>query len=120
PGSDRRQGLPQREFIGRAMCSDQRIEAFKRAYREARKKYEAKGFHEARTFLRASFSDMLQELIDTGHTVSSVPIFKGWVEVDSFEEYQQAWAKIRQSPLGPLCSTGIARLSKHTLPPACR
>jgi phosphoenolpyruvate phosphomutase len=39
---------------------------------------------------------MVQELIDTGHTVSSVPIFKGWVEVDSFEEYQQAWAKIRQ------------------------
>jgi phosphoenolpyruvate phosphomutase len=25
-----------------------------------------------------------------------VPIFKGWMEVDSFEEYQKAWAKIRQ------------------------
>jgi len=24
-----------------------------------------------------------------------VPTFKGWMEVDSFEEYQQAWAKIR-------------------------
>jgi len=95
-GQDLPHDLAHGEFIGLAMFSDKGIEAFKRAYREARKKYEAKGFHEAGTFLRASFSDMLQELIDTGHTVSSVPIFKGWVEVDSFEEYQQAWAKIRQ------------------------
>src|SRR5438093_1124836 len=95
-GQDLPHDLAHGEFIGLAMFSDKGIEAFKRAYREARKTYEAKGFHEAGTFLRASFSDMLQELIDTGHTVSSVPIFKGWVEVDSFEEYQQAWAKIRQ------------------------
>ena len=38
---------------------------------------------------------MIQELIDTGHSVNCVPTFKGWMEVDSFEEYQQAWAKIR-------------------------
>ena len=65
-------------------------------HHEARGTYEAKGFHEAGTFLRASFTDMVQELIDAGHKVGSVSIFKGWVEVDSFEEYQQAWAKIRQ------------------------
>ena len=28
--------------------------------------------------------------------VSCVSIYKGWMEVDSFEEYQQAWAKLRQ------------------------
>ncbi len=95
-GQDLPHDLAHGEFIGLAMFSDQGIEAFTRAYREARETYEKKGFHEAGTFLRASFTDMVQELIDTGHKVSSVPIFKGWVEVDSFEEYQQAWAKIRQ------------------------
>lgn len=67
----------------------------KRTYREASRKYEAKGFHEADSFLKASFTDLIQELIDTVHEVGSVSIFKGWMEVDSFEEYQKAWAKIR-------------------------
>ena len=84
------------EFIGLAMFSEKGAEALKRAYREASNKYEAKGFHEAGAFIRASFTDMIQELIDTGHEVNCVTIFKGWMEVDSFEEYQKAWATIRQ------------------------
>jgi phosphoenolpyruvate phosphomutase len=78
-----------------AMFSEKGIEAFKHAYRNALKTYESKGFHEAGAPTRASFTDLIQELIDTGHTVNCVPIFKGWMEVDSFEEYQQAWAKLR-------------------------
>ncbi len=84
------------EFIGLAMFSEKGSEALKRAYRDATKKYQTKGFHEAGTVMKASLTDMIQELIDTGHEVNCVPIFKGWMEVDSFEEYQQAWAKIRQ------------------------
>jgi phosphoenolpyruvate phosphomutase len=83
------------EFIGMAMFSEKGMEAFKQTYREALQQYESKGFHEAATVNRASFTDLIQELIDTGHTVNCVPIFKGWMEVDSFEEYQQAWAKLR-------------------------
>ena len=83
------------EFIGMAMFSEKGIEVFKQIYRDALKKYESRGFHEAATVNRASFTDLIQELIDTGHTVNCVPIFKGWMEVDSFEEYQQAWAKLR-------------------------
>ncbi|MGH7232489.1 MAG: isocitrate lyase/phosphoenolpyruvate mutase family protein [Nitrospiraceae bacterium] len=83
------------EFIGMAMFSDKGIDLFTRAYRDALKTYEAKGFHESGAVSRASFTDLIQELIDTGHTVNCVPIFKGWMEVDSFEEYQQAWAKLR-------------------------
>ena len=44
---------------------------------------------------QASLTDLIQELIDTGVTVQAVPIYKGWMEVDSFEEYQKAWAKLR-------------------------
>jgi phosphoenolpyruvate phosphomutase len=84
------------EFIGMAMFSENGIKAFIECYRQAMGKYQKKGFHEAGSFLKASFTDLIQELIDTGHTVNCVPIFKGWMEVDSFEEYQKAWAKIRQ------------------------
>ncbi|MGQ0811490.1 MAG: isocitrate lyase/phosphoenolpyruvate mutase family protein [Nitrospiraceae bacterium] len=84
------------EFIGMAMFSEKGAKAFTECYRDSSTTYKQKGFHEAGGFVKASFTDLLQELIDRGHTVSCVPIFKGWMEVDSFEEYQKAWAKIRQ------------------------
>lgn len=83
------------EFIGMAMFSDKGIEAFRNCYRASLDKYQSTGFHEAGTLAKASFTDLVQELIDLGHRVDAVPIFKGWMEVDSFEEYQKAWAKIR-------------------------
>jgi phosphoenolpyruvate phosphomutase len=84
------------EFIGMAMFSEKGTQALRDCYRSAQEKHTSTGFHEAGSFLKASFTDMIQELIDRGHRVEAVPIFKGWMEVDSFEEYQKAWAKIRQ------------------------
>jgi phosphoenolpyruvate phosphomutase len=84
------------EFIGMAMFSEQGAKAFTECYRASLAKYKAKGFHEAGEFMKASLPDLIQELIDTGLTVQAVPIYKGWMEVDSFEEYQQAWAKVRR------------------------
>jgi phosphoenolpyruvate phosphomutase len=83
------------EFIGMAMFSDKGIKAFRDCYRASLDRYKSTGFHEAGTLAKASFTDLVQELIDLGHRVDAVPIFKGWMEVDSFEEYQKAWAKIR-------------------------
>jgi phosphoenolpyruvate phosphomutase len=84
------------EFIGLAMFSEHGIQAFREGYSRARERYRGKVFHEASSFIKASLTDMLQELIDQDFTVRCVPIFKGWMEVDSFEEYQKAWAKLRQ------------------------
>jgi phosphoenolpyruvate phosphomutase len=84
------------EFIGMAMFSEKGIAAFRAAYRTALETYKSSGFHEAGSISKASFTDLVQELIDRGHRVDAVPIFKGWMEVDSFEEYQTAWAKLRQ------------------------
>jgi len=84
------------EFIGMAMFSEKGIAAFKAGYRAALERYKSDGFHEAGAVAKASFTDLIQELIDQGQQVEAVPIFKGWVEVDSFEEYQKAWAKLRQ------------------------
>lgn len=82
------------EFIGLAMFSERGIAAFKETYHRARAA-RSTGFHEAADLTHAAFTDLIQEMIDAGHSVNCVPIFKGWMEVDSFEEYQQAWAKIR-------------------------
>ncbi len=84
------------EFIGMAMFSEKGTQAFRTCYQTSKDTYQKTGFHEGGTFSKASFTDLIQELIDQGHRVDAVPVFKGWMEVDSFEEYQKAWAKIRQ------------------------
>jgi phosphoenolpyruvate phosphomutase len=84
------------EFIGMAMFSETGTQTFRDCYRTAQEQYKSMGFHESGSLVKASFTDMIQEMIDRGYTVQAVPIFKGWMEVDSFEEYQKAWAKIRQ------------------------
>lgn len=84
------------EFIGMAMFSEKGTQALRDCYHASQEKYSSAGFHESRQLSKGSFTDLIQEMIDRGHTVQAVPIFKGWMEVDSFEEYQKAWAKIRQ------------------------
>ena len=44
---------------------------------------------------RASITQILQALIDRGDTVTAVDVHKGWMEVDSFEDYRRAWAETR-------------------------
>lgn len=84
------------EFIGMAMFSEKGTQAMRECYRSSQERYKSAAFHEARSVSKASFTDLVQELIDAGHRIDAVPVFKGWMEVDSFEEYQKAWAKIRQ------------------------
>jgi phosphoenolpyruvate phosphomutase len=84
------------EFIGMAMFSERGTQALRDCYRAAQGRSGSAGFHESPNVAKASFTDLLQDMIDRGHTVQAIPIFKGWMEVDSFEEYQKAWAKIRQ------------------------
>src|SRR6476646_9548106 len=86
----------QGEFIGMAMFSEKGTQVLKDCYRSSQERHKSSGFHEAGSVSKAAFTDLIQEVIDQGHPVDAVPIFKGWMEVDSFEEYQKAWAKIRQ------------------------
>lgn len=37
---------------------------------------------------------MLQELIESGHDIQAIFTYKGWIDVDSFEDYQKVWAGI--------------------------
>lgn len=84
------------EFIGMAMFSDRGAEILREAYHRSLERYRGKRFHEAETFERASFTDMIQELIDLGYEVSCVEIYKGWMEINTFEDYRRAWAELRE------------------------
>ncbi len=82
------------EFIGLAAFSPQGVEAM----REARRRALAAGtapFHEAESLDRAAFTDLLQVLVAAGQRVTCVSTWKGWLEIDTFEDYQRAWAEIR-------------------------
>jgi len=36
-----------------------------------------------------------EELVDRGERVARVDVYKGWLEIDTFEDYERAWAEIK-------------------------
>ncbi|MDD4957624.1 MAG: isocitrate lyase/phosphoenolpyruvate mutase family protein [Candidatus Omnitrophica bacterium] len=84
------------EFVGIAYFSAKGIRAFKRAYSKVIKSPERKKkFHEAVDISKASFTDMVQELIDGDVPVKVMPVNSGWMEVHSFEDYNFACSRIK-------------------------
>jgi phosphoenolpyruvate phosphomutase len=47
--------------------------------------------HESASLRKAKLTDLLQEVIRRGHTVTSVGVYQGWLEVDTFDDYKRAW-----------------------------
>jgi phosphoenolpyruvate phosphomutase len=84
------------EFIGLAMCSERGAEILKEAYKRVIDRYNGRRFQEAESVERASFTDLIQEIIQDGHRVGCVDIYKGWMEIDTFDDYRRAWAEIRK------------------------
>lgn len=81
------------EFIGIAGFTARGAELLREAWTRAER---ADGpLHEAERARQAAFTDILQALVDAGHPVTCVSTYKGWLEVDTFEDYQRAWAEIR-------------------------
>ena len=44
---------------------------------------------------RGTVPQILQALVDRGQEIVAVDIHKGWMEIDSFEDYRRAWAEAR-------------------------
>ncbi|MBI4594712.1 MAG: hypothetical protein HY728_10925, partial [Candidatus Rokubacteria bacterium] len=82
------------EFIGLAAFSARGLALARAAYARALAAGAAP-FHEAESIRQAAFTDLLQALVVEGHPVTCVSTWKGWLEVDTFEDYQRAWAEIR-------------------------
>lgn len=82
------------EFIGLAFLSERGTELVRETWRDLRSNHRGR-FHEAESLERASLTDLVQELVDRGHEVTCVDVYKGWMEIDSFEDYRRAWAELR-------------------------
>ena len=82
------------EFIGLGLFSARGTAQAVRLYEELRRNDGGQPFHEAPTLAKASLADFLQELIDRGQPVASIDCYKGWLEVDTFEDYRRAWARL--------------------------
>ena len=83
------------EFIGLARFSERGAQMLRETYRE-RRAAGAGRFHEADSLEQGAVTDLLQELVERGHTVACVDVYKGWLEIDTFEDYQRAWAEIKK------------------------
>ena len=76
------------EFIGMALFSARGAERLRAVHAELEAE-RAEGLE------RASITQILQTLVDRGETVTAVDVHKGWMEVDSFEDYRRAWAEMK-------------------------
>ncbi len=90
------QDVPDFVVIARteALMAGWGIEAVKHIYHELQNRGQHQGVHEAPSLEPASLTDILQELIEAGQDVQAIFTYKGWMDVDSFEDYQRAWAEI--------------------------
>ncbi len=82
------------EFVGIIMVTEKGARTLIETYQRALESKAAR-FSEASDPKAATLPDMLQAVIDAGQTpVKAVETFKGWMEIDTFEDYQRAWAAV--------------------------
>jgi phosphoenolpyruvate phosphomutase len=82
------------EFVGMAAFSDEGARAVRDLLSQLETEHKG-AFHESESLSQAKFTDLLQELIDRGHAVQAIDVYKGWLEVDTFDDYKRAWALIK-------------------------
>ncbi|MBI4588361.1 MAG: isocitrate lyase/phosphoenolpyruvate mutase family protein [Candidatus Rokubacteria bacterium] len=82
------------EFIGMALFSERGSGLLRETYGHLLRAGHG-ALHEADALGQAAFTDMLQELVNQGREISCVSVYKGWLEIDTFEDYQRAWAELK-------------------------
>jgi phosphoenolpyruvate phosphomutase len=83
------------EFVGLAMFSEEGARLLRTVYHQTHQRSQSRSFHEAESWEKAAFTDLVQEIVDRGGEVACVDIYKGWLEIDTFEDYRRAWAKVK-------------------------
>lgn len=83
------------EFVGMAMFTAKGARTLTDCYQQLSETQKG-NFHEADSLRHASFTDLVQELIDRGNEVRAIDVYKGWLEIDTFEDYRRAWALIKE------------------------
>jgi phosphoenolpyruvate phosphomutase len=82
------------EFIGLVKLSTRGCQILGEVYRDLRAAGDASPVHEAKSLRTAKLTDLLQEVIRSGHGVASVGVYQGWLEVDTFDDYRRAWSEV--------------------------
>ena len=78
------------EFIGLAKLTNTGAEILRKNYKRVVRQFGDTQFHAAPSVEKAYLTDMLQELIDKGYTVSAVGIKGQWMEIDTLEDINKA------------------------------
>ncbi len=81
------------EWIGMLMLSPEGAKRFREHYEMLAKTHGDQPLHQAKNLHEAALTDFLQSLIDSGLEVRAVDTWKGWMEIDTFEDYRRAWGK---------------------------
>lgn len=78
------------EFIGLSKFTKKGAEILRSNYRRVAKQYHNRPFQQASSLEKAYFTDMIQELIDTGCVIDHVDIKGGWIEIDTPQDLERA------------------------------
>ncbi len=78
------------EFVGIASFTRRGAEILREVYHDSKRKYAGAPFQEAVTFEQAGFTDILQEIIQRGFPVHALEVHKGWIELQSRADYENA------------------------------
>ncbi len=81
------------EWIGMMMLSEEGTKALRQVADELAKKPGA-AVHQAKDAASASLTDLLQVMVDKGLTVHCIDTYKGWMEIDTFDDYRHAWKQL--------------------------
>jgi len=78
------------EFIGMIRLTPKGAGIFKKHFHQAKALYDGKPFQRAKEFKKAYLTDMIQEMADLGVPIHCVLIERGWKEIDTVEDYENA------------------------------
>ncbi len=78
------------EFIGMLKLSPRGAEIFKQHFHKSKALYWDKPFQRAAIFQKAYITDLLQEMASLGVPIHCVIIARGWKEIDTIEDYENA------------------------------
>ena len=78
------------EFIGMLKFTPRGAEIFKKHFHRAKEIYWDKPYQRAAIFQKAYITDIIQDMSDLGVPVHCVIIERGWKEIDTVEDYQNA------------------------------
>jgi choline kinase len=85
------------EFIGMLKCTKKGAEIFKEYFHKAKNEFYGKPFIRAKTFGAAYLTDFIQYLVNNGIEVKCMTIERGWIEIDTVQDFERAEKKYNET-----------------------